>query len=123
VAKVPAKPTPPSLDQLRRWMKQGPFRKPHGLRLEEPQGADEFVLSFPVREETFGDVLTDTEAAIARDILLGLSNAAIASKRGTAVRTIANQVASIFRKLEVRSRLELSLYALAGRHPASRDDP
>lgn len=119
----PAKPAPPSLDQLRRWMKQGPFRKPPGLRLEERQGADVLVVSFPVRRATFGDQLTGTEAAIAHDILLGLSNAAIASKRGTAVRTIANQVASIFRKLQVRSRLELSLYALAGRHPSPHDDP
>lgn len=104
-------------------MKRGPFRKPHGLRLEEPQGTDVFVVSFPVQRATFSDLLTDSEAAIAHDILLGLSNAAIAGKRGTAVRTIANQVASIFRKLQVRSRLELSLYALAGRQPSPRDDP
>jgi DNA-binding NarL/FixJ family response regulator len=49
-------------------------------------------------------------------VLSGLSNADIAGRRGTAVRTIANQVASIYRKLQVRSRLELSLFALAGRH-------
>ncbi len=104
-------------------MKRGPFRKPQGLRLEEPHGTDVLVVSFPVRRVSFGDVLTGTEAAIAHDIVLGMSNAGIASKRGTAVRTIANQVASIFRKLHVRSRLELSLYALAGREPFARDDP
>ena len=78
------------------------------------------VVSFPVPRATFGELLTNTETAIARDILAGLSNSAIARKRGTAVRTIANQVASIFRKLRVRSRLELSLYALAGRHAPER---
>jgi DNA-binding NarL/FixJ family response regulator len=123
VAKGTAKGAPPSLEQLRRWMRQGPFRKPQGLRLEEPHGTGVLVLSFPVPCATFGELLTDTEAAIARDILSGLSNAAIARKRGTAVRTIANQVASIFRKLQVRSRLELSLYARAGRHAAPRGDP
>jgi DNA-binding NarL/FixJ family response regulator len=93
------------------------------LRLEEPQSAEVLVVSFPVPRVTFGELLTNTETAIARDILAGLSNSAIARKRGTAVRTIANQVASIFRKLRVRSRLELSLYALAGRHAPARDDP
>jgi DNA-binding NarL/FixJ family response regulator len=104
-------------------MRQGPFRKPQGLRLEEAQSADVLVVSFPVPRANFGELLTNTETAIARDILAGLSNSAIARKRGTAVRTIANQVASIFRKLRVRSRLELSLYALAGRHAPARDDP
>jgi DNA-binding NarL/FixJ family response regulator len=123
VVKAPAKSLPPATEQLRRWMRQGPFRKPQGLRLEEPQSTDVLVVSFPVPRATFGELLTNTETAIARDILAGLSNSAIARKRGTAVRTIANQVASIFRKLRVRSRLELSLYALAGRHAPARDDP
>ena len=104
-------------------MRQGPFRKPQGLRLEQPHGTDVLVVSFPVPCPTFGELLTETETAIARDILSGLSNAAIARRRGTAVRTIANQVAAIFRKLQVRSRLELSLYARAGRHASPREEP
>lgn len=44
-------------------------------------------------------------AALARE---GLSNAEIARARGVAVRTIANQLASIFRKLGVGSRVELA---------------
>jgi DNA-binding CsgD family transcriptional regulator len=75
------------------------------------------VVSFRVSEPNWQTLLTNTEAEIAREVLAGLSNAEIARKRGTAVRTIANQVASIYRKLRVRSRLELSLYALAGQHP------
>jgi DNA-binding NarL/FixJ family response regulator len=118
-----AKGSTPSLEQLRRWMRQGPFRKPQGLRLEQPHGANVVVMSFPVPCATFGKLLTDAETAIARDILSGLSNASIARKRGTAVRTIANQVAAIFRKLQVRSRLELSVYARVGRHATPRDNP
>lgn len=40
--------------------------------------------------------------------LSGLSNAEVAKKRGTAVRTVANQLQSLFRKLGVNSRAELS---------------
>jgi DNA-binding NarL/FixJ family response regulator len=73
------------------------------------------VVSFPIPEIDWRDVLTPAEAAVAEDALAGLDNTQIALKRGAAVRTVANQLASIYRKLEVRSRLELSLYALAGR--------
>jgi DNA-binding CsgD family transcriptional regulator len=37
----------------------------------------------------------------------GQSNAAIAKARGTHVRTVANQLAALFRKLGVASRAEL----------------
>jgi DNA-binding CsgD family transcriptional regulator len=40
-------------------------------------------------------------------LLSGLSNAVIARRRGRATRTVANQVAAIFRRLGVTSRLEL----------------
>lgn len=45
-----------------------------------------------------------TRVAIA--LLEGLSNPEIATARQTSVRTVANQVASLFRKLGVRSRPE-----------------
>ncbi|HEY5922359.1 MAG TPA: helix-turn-helix transcriptional regulator [Kofleriaceae bacterium] len=51
--------------------------------------------------------LTAAERAVAAEILEGKSNAAIARGRGVAVRTIANQVASILRKLGVGSRAGL----------------
>jgi DNA-binding NarL/FixJ family response regulator len=78
------------------------------------------LLSIRQPETDWRAPLSSTEADVAHEILFGLSNAEIAEKRGTAVRTIANQVASIYRKLRVRSRLELSLYALAGRHAFER---
>ena len=52
--------------------------------------------------------LTRSEREVAHALLGGLSNAAIARLRGSAERTVANQVASIFRKLGVHSRTELA---------------
>ena len=97
------------------------FRKPHGLRLEPAPDQRLLVLSFPVPTADLRERLTRSEAEIAGEIMAGHSNAEIARRRGTAVRTIANQVASIYRKLGVRSRLELGLFALAGRHATPRE--
>jgi len=57
--------------------------------------------------------LTLAEREVLRLALQGLSNEQIGIARNTRPRTIANQIASIFRKLKVSSRLEL--YALAAR--------
>jgi len=56
--------------------------------------------------------LTDAEREIALDVAQGLSNRAIAKKRKRAVRTIANQLASIYRKLRIASRAELTMFVL-----------
>jgi DNA-binding NarL/FixJ family response regulator len=98
------------------------LRRPPGLRLEATAEHGTLVVSFPIPRADFDGLLSATETEIARSILAGLSNADIARRRGTAVRTIANQVASIFKKLRVRSRLELSVFALAGRHASSRHE-
>jgi len=52
--------------------------------------------------------LTDAESAIASLAVRGLSNREIASLRGSSVRTVANQLASVFAKLGVGSRTELA---------------
>jgi len=52
--------------------------------------------------------LTPAEAAIAAAIQDGLSNAEIARARGRSPRTVANQVASLLRKLGAGSRAELA---------------
>jgi len=79
-------------------------------------GEDEFaVLSFPMEREALPTTLTTAEHAVLRGILRGESNGDIATKRGTSIRTVANQVQSIFRKLHVHSRAELS--ALLARTP------
>ena len=52
--------------------------------------------------------LSPAEREVAELILHGRDNASIAKLRQTSVRTTANQVASIFSKLGVRSRAELA---------------
>ncbi len=67
------------------------------------------ALSFalPRPESATPAVLTASEQSVFRALLAGQSNSAIAASRGRASRTIANQVAAIFRKLHVSSRAEL----------------
>ena len=52
--------------------------------------------------------LTEAESAVALAVVRGLSNAAIADERGAAVRTVANQVAAIMKKLGVSSRVQVA---------------
>ena len=52
--------------------------------------------------------LTTAEEAVLALLLDGHDNATIAEARGTAARTIANQIAGIYRKLGVSSRAELA---------------
>jgi DNA-binding NarL/FixJ family response regulator len=78
---------------------------PELVALESTQG-DFAVLSFPLGDEP-SESLTPAEVTVAQLILQGKSNREIAAQRGSTVRTVANQVASLFRKMNVRSRLEL----------------
>ena len=52
--------------------------------------------------------LTEAETDVASLMLLGMSNAEIGQRRATSARTVANQVASLFRKLGIVSRSELA---------------
>ena len=54
-------------------------------------------------------LLTESERAVAKLAREGLSNAEIGRLRGTSPRTVANQLARIYRKLGVGSRLGLAL--------------
>ena len=65
------------------------------------------VISYAASAEE-PDNLTRGEAAVARLAANGHTNAQIAKARGTALRTVANQMASILRKLRLTSRRELS---------------
>jgi DNA-binding NarL/FixJ family response regulator len=51
--------------------------------------------------------LTSAEQAVLSHLVEGASNAAIARARSTSVRTVANQVASLLRKLGAGSRFDL----------------
>lgn len=76
-------------------------------------GEQLLVLSAPARRALRPEGLTDAEWQVALLAAMGRSNRAIATERGTSVRTVANQLASTFRKLRVVSRTELAL-RLAG---------
>lgn len=73
------------------------------------------VVSLPVRMTAPAagpQHLTPTELEVARAAMRGLSNAEIAQLRGCQPRTIANQLASIYRKLGVSSRAALAACGL-----------
>jgi DNA-binding CsgD family transcriptional regulator len=53
-------------------------------------------------------VLTAAERDVARCASEGMSNIAIARRRGSSTRTVANQIANVLRKLRVGSRAELA---------------
>jgi DNA-binding CsgD family transcriptional regulator len=77
-------------------------------------GGDRFVLlSWPASERRplpAGRV-TPAEREVIELALEGLSNEEIARARGTSAGTVANQLASIYRKLAVGSRSGLSAWA------------
>lgn len=83
-------------------------------------GCDELVI-FEWTAESSSSV-PDTLTTAEREVLLllerGASNAEIARHRGTSVRTVGNQVGTIFRKLGVASRSELM--AMRARQGGSR---
>ena len=70
------------------------------------------VLSVPIPRQTA--TLSPAEQQVRDALLRGRSYREIAGARGTSVRTVAKQVASVFRKLGVRSRAELAAVHLAG---------
>lgn len=70
-------------------------------------------LSYPAGVFVRPEALTDAEAAVAELVAGGVSSPEIARRRGVSQRTVANQLASIFRKLGVTSRGTLVL-ALKG---------
>jgi DNA-binding NarL/FixJ family response regulator len=70
------------------------------------------VMSLPSPEDA-GPVLTSAEREVRAALLRGETNAQIAAARHTSVRTVANQVASLMRKLSVGSRAELAALALS----------
>lgn len=68
-------------------------------------GTTLFVLVAPDLPENLP--LTRAERAVAKQVLAGMANAAIARARGVATSTVIKQVTSIYRKMGVRSRAGL----------------
>lgn len=80
-------------------------------------GKELFVLSLPSPAAQLPTVLTAAERHVAGLVLDGLSNRTIAQVRGTSVRTVANQIASVFRKLNVTGRAELGDAVVGRKRP------
>src|SRR4051812_22557203 len=80
---------------------------PDGLVAErfEANGVEFVVFTWEPREGVAA--LSPSERAVCELIASGASNAEIARARKTSARTVANQLASAFRKLGVSSRFEL----------------
>ena len=89
---------------------------PRGLEAKRMvhRGDEHIVLSFPLDAPVVPPSLTKAERAVALLVLDGRTDAEIAAARGVSKRTVANQVASIFRKLDVSSRVELATRLRAG---------
>jgi DNA-binding CsgD family transcriptional regulator len=75
----------------------------------EPLGDDLTLLTFPLPEAQLPDALTIAEQEVAVQVFAGASQRDIAEARGVSVKTIGNQLESIYRKLGVSSRVELVL--------------
>jgi DNA-binding NarL/FixJ family response regulator len=113
-----------SMSRLRREVAHAPFSAPRGIRAERAahRGKPAVRVSFPVPKVNWSESLTSAEKDVAGDILAGLPNVAIGRKRGSSVRTVVNQVASIFKKVGAHSRLELCLVVYTGRTPPASTD-
>ena len=81
---------------------------------EVPYGTDSLLsLRAPIPPRPEIEVrLSSAETHVAWLVCDGLSNRDIALERGTAERTVANQVASIFNKLEVSRRFDVAQFLL-----------
>ncbi len=96
---------------------------PTDTRVNRFELADEdlVVVSVPLERDAEVERLGKAERAVAALVLRGLGNEAIARVRGTSVRTVANQLASLFRKLGVSSRVQLA--ARLARVDLAEDEP
>jgi DNA-binding NarL/FixJ family response regulator len=71
-------------------------------------GKDQYaILKWPIASKDEDETLSPAERDVMSLAQKGLSNSQIAKARRTSDRTVANQLASVFRKLGIRSRLEL----------------
>jgi DNA-binding NarL/FixJ family response regulator len=111
ISRVTREKDPKSLDRdaLGIPAQSDPRAPPRDLDVTRFDGVDGemIVLAFPIDDLAANATLTPAEHAIVTALESGKSNAEIARERGTSARTVANQIASVFRKLKVGSRAEL----------------
>ena len=72
-----------------------------------PIGQEEVLVVSLAHTRLDASELTAVERSVATDVVRGFSNRQIAKRRRRSERTIANQLASAFRKLGVSSRADL----------------
>ncbi len=77
-------------------------------------GTQFLTMSVPSGAPRVGFPLTPAERQVVALLIEGKTNAQIARARRTSARTVANQLASIFKKLSVGSRAELIAMGVAG---------
>src|SRR5437868_11224901 len=66
------------------------------------------VFAWDVETHDAARDLTPAERDVLARVVAGASNAEIAKARGTSIRTVANQIASLLRKLGASSRFDLT---------------
>ena len=105
VTGVPLLPRPSRAaeDSLELWT-------PHDLEASTFRSGDHeyAVLSFCVPQLQLPPGLTAAEQRVARGVLEGQSNQEIALAHGVSSRTVANQLQSVYAKLQIGSRRELA---------------
>lgn len=72
-------------------------------------GPDLALLELPPPEASFPPALTEAERDVAQRVFDGATNDEIARARGVSVKTVINQLETVYRKLGVTSRVELVL--------------
>ncbi len=82
-------------------------RVPLGLSVDLLTVGDDEYAVFQWDTDEPVQSLTPAERSILERVATGASNADIARARGASVRTVANQVASLLKKLGARSRFDL----------------
>lgn len=90
-------------------------------RLSDGPGTAEQVVSIPRPDSALESTLTAAEFGVVRLVAEGQNHREIARQRGTSVRTIANQLASVFHKLGVSGRSELLHYIVLAYDSSARE--
>jgi DNA-binding NarL/FixJ family response regulator len=86
------------------------------------RGDCDIVLTYRAPCWTLPAYLSAAERLVVREVIAGASHDGVARARGIAPRTVANHLASIYRKMHVHSRIEMFV-ALAGRPPPATASP
>jgi DNA-binding CsgD family transcriptional regulator len=95
------------------------MRRERGSRLPLPADSRLDEMSASIAVSCGASPLTQRERSILVDLLGGLSNAEIGSKRGISPHTVKNHVYSIYQKTGAGSRKELYAFALRGDRASS----